>query len=115
MLLFGISPGKLVEESARRDMEYTYNNAAKTYSKELTQRMRDSLNDDHAQLRIINEFRDALISYKELATRLNINPKVALNGVTTATRALVGVILELNSGGAIRGGKLSRQIGISNE
>jgi hypothetical protein len=108
MLVFGISPGQLVEDSSKRGIEIKYQNAAKNYSKSLEEKMRAALSNEAAQLRIMEEYRDALIEYQKLATRLGIDPKVAHDGFSTASKKLINIILELNSGNAIRNGKLTR-------
>lgn len=106
LLIFGISPGKLVESRDLRETEMIYKEAAKTYAKNIDNRFRKALGDRALQQRLIREFTFEMNAYRDLAVRLGISPKASLQGLEIATTKLLNIILGLSSGDAIRNGRL---------
>ena len=105
MLMLGISPGKLVESRNLRETEGIYKEAARNYAKSIDARYRAALGDSALQRRLIIEFTDEMNALKHLSVQLGISPTASLQSMSLATRKLMYIILDIGTGGEIKGGK----------
>jgi hypothetical protein len=105
MLMLGISPGKLVESRSLRETEMIYREASRNYIKSIDKRYRAALGDNDLQRRLIIEFTDEMNALKYLSVQLGISPIVSLQSMSIATRKLMHIILDIGTGGEIKGGK----------
>jgi len=105
MLMLGISPGKLVESRSLRETEMIYKEAARSYTKNIDKRYRAALGNDDLQRRLIIEFTDEMNALKYLSVQLGISPTASLQSMSIATRKLMYIILDIGTGGEIKGGK----------
>lgn len=105
MLMLGISPGKLVESRSLRETEMIYKEASRNYIKSIDKRYRAALGDGDLQRRLIIKFTDEMNALKYLSVQLGISPIVSLQSMSIATRKLMHIILDIGTGGEIKGGK----------
>jgi hypothetical protein len=103
--MLGISPGKLVESRSLRETEMIYEEAARNYTKNIDKRYRAALGDDDLQRRLIIEFTNEMNALKHLSVQLGISPTASLQSMSIATRKLMYIILDIGTGGEIKGGK----------
>jgi len=109
-LVFGILPGKLVDERTKKEREFLYKNAAISYLKKMDNKIRGALGstDEHKD-RIIEEFAHAMEAYGVMARDLSLDLDVTMEGRKIMTNRLMGMIFELTTGGQLNvRGKITR-------